>query len=168
MAAPCFISWSGLHTALTAPLAMVNTAATVTPKTIQQVKAGAGKLRIIEWGYGFTATPAAPVVVELLETGLIAATVTQGSVPSPYNDVTGAVSQTAAVGTASTGFNASAEGTITATRLFGMNEDTALWFKQQFPQSREPEVNAASFLRVRATPGSAVAVPMWSYIIWEE
>lgn len=168
MAAPCYISYSGLHTALTAAITPVASAVTVIPKTIQQVKSGTGKLRIIEWGYMFTTTPAAPVIMELVETGLINATVTTGSTPSNYNDVTGIATLTAAVGTASTGFNASAEGTITATRLFAMTYDTAQYFKQQFPLGREPEVNAASFLRVRATPGTAASVSMTTYIIWEE
>lgn len=169
MAAPCFIAWNADTSALTGPPATTATSAVSgTVKTILQVKPGASKIRIVEWGYGFDVAPAASVRVELLETGTVFATVTTiGSGVRLYNDATGPASLVAA-GTAATGFNASAEGTITATRLFGYNYDNAMFFKQQFPLGREPEVNAASALRIRATPTSAAAVNIYTYIIWEE
>lgn len=170
MAAPAFIAWQADTSALTGPPAAVATAATAgTVKTILQVKTGAGKIRVVEWGYGFDATPAAPVRVELVETGTIFATVTTlGSGVRAYNDASGAVSQTAAPGASSTGFNATVEGSVVATRLLGFNYENGLYFKQQFPLGREPEVNAASSLRVRATPGSNAAVNIYCYIVWEE
>lgn len=167
MAAPCFIAWNADTSALTGPPATTATSAVSgTVKTILQVKPGAGKIRIVEWGYGFDSTPAAPVRVELIETGTVFATVTQGNVLN-YNDVTGPASQ-AALGTAATGFNATAEGTITATRLLAATLDLATVFKQQFPMGREPEVNGAACLRIRATPTSAAAVTVVPYVIWEE
>lgn len=172
MAAPCFISWSGLTTALsgtTIIAAVATSAVSGTVKTIQQVKTNVGKIRVIEWGYILETTPTAPITVELIDTGAIGATVTQGSTPSAYNDASGAASNTAAVGTASTGFSGSAEGTITATRLLAMTYDTSQYFKQQFPLGREPEVSSGGgFLRVRATPNTGVSINMVSYIIWEE
>jgi len=170
MAAPAFIAWQADTSALTGPPAPVATSAVSgTVKTILQVKTGPGKVRVVEWGYGFDAVPAASVRVELVECGTIFATVTTlGSGVRAYNDVSGAVSQTAAAGAASTGFNATAEGSVTATRLLGFNYENGIYFKQQFPLGREPEVNAASSLRVRATPGSNAAVNVWCYIIWEE
>jgi len=169
MAAPLFICWNGLSNALTGTtiLTAVASAATVTPKTMLQVKTGAGKIRIVEWGYIFVATPTAPVTMELIETAAIAATVTTGNVLN-YNDVTGIASQTAAPGVASTGFTATAEGTVVATRLLAETYDTATYFKQQFPLGREPEVNGASILRIRATPSTAAAVTLVCYVIWEE
>jgi hypothetical protein len=170
MAAPAFIAWQADTSALTGPPAAVATAATAgTVKTILQVKTGAGKIRVVEWGYGFDSTPPAPCRVELVETGTIFATVTTlGSGVRAYNDASGAVSQTAAAGAASTGFNATVEGSVVATRLLGFNYENGIYFKQQFPLGREPEVNAASSLRVRATPGSNVALNIWCYIVWEE
>ena len=172
MAAPCYIFWNADTSALTGTTVMAGTASSAvsgTPKTILQLKTGSGKVRIVEWGYIFTTTPTAPVTMELIETGTIAATVTTGgSGVRLYNDVTGPASQTAAAGTSSTGFNASAEGTITATRLLAQTYDTATWFKQQFPLGREPEINSASILRIRATPNTAAATTVLCYIIWEE
>lgn len=169
MAAPLFIAWTADTSALTGPPATIATSATSgTVKTMLQVKPGANKIRIVEWGYGFDAAPSAPVRVELVETGTVFATVTTiGSGIRAYNDATGPTSL-AAAGTSATGFNSSSEGTVTATRLFGYNYDNGLYFKQQFPLGREPEVNAASALRIRATPTSSVELNMWAYIIWEE
>lgn len=167
MAAPCYISWNAVTTALTATMAGTATSAVSgTVKTILQIKPGATKIRVVEWGYIFTALPTSPVTVELIETGIIFATVTQGSV-SNYSDTTGSTSL-ATLGTTATGFNASAEGTITATRLLAQTYDTATYFKQQFPLGREPEIGSAGCLRVRATPTTAAATTVLCYVIWEE
>lgn len=169
MAAPLFIAWNADTSALTGPPSTTATSATAgTVKTILQIKPGAQKFRIVEWGYGFDATPTGPVRVELVETGTVFATVTTiGSGILKYNDVTGPASQ-AVAGTSATGFNASGEGSITASRLLGYNYDSSLFFKQQFPLGREPEVNAASSLRIRATPTASAASNIWAYVIWEE
>ena len=170
MAAPCYIIWNA-DSALTGPFTGTATSATAgTVKTILQLRAGTtAKMRVIEWGYGFDSTPAAPVRVELVATGTIYATVTTIGTNGirMYNDVTGAASQ-AQIGTTHTGFNASGEGTITATRLFGYRYDTALWFSQQFPLGREPEIPVDNALRIRATPTTSVAVNMVAYIVYEE
>lgn len=167
MGAPCYITWNAVTTALTAPLTGTASSATAgTVKTILQLKPGTPKIRIVEWGYAFTTAPATPVEMELIETGTIFATVTQGSITN-YNDVTGPASQ-AVLGAAATGFNATAEGTITATRLLAATLDLATVFKQQFPLGREPEVNGGNCLRVRATPTGAAATTIKTYIIWEE
>lgn len=170
MAAPTFIAWQADTSALTGPPAPVATSAVAgTVKTILQVKTGAGKVRVVEWGYGFDTTPVAPCRVELVETGTVFATVTTlGSGVRPYSDVSGAASQTAAAGAASTGFNATVEGSVVATRLLGFNYENGIYFKQQFPLGREPELNAGVSLRVRATPGSSASLNIWCYIIWEE
>lgn len=169
MAAPCYIAWNADTSASTGPPSTTATSATSgTVKTILQVKPGAGKIRVIEWGYSFDSVPGAPVRVELVETGTVFATVTTiGSGIRLYNDATGPASA-ASAGTAATGFNASAEGTVTASRLFGYQYENGLYFKQQFPLGREPEVNAASSLRIRATPTTSVALNIVTYIIWEE
>lgn len=166
MSAACFISWAAVSSALTAPPAAVSTSAVAnTPKTLLQI-APLKKIRVIEWGYAFTAAPSAPVAVELIETGTVFATVTAGSIAA-FNDATGPASQ-ATIGTAATGFNATAEGSIVASRLLGYCLDLATLFKQQFPLGREPEVNAGACLRVRATPTTAAATFVQPYVIWEE
>jgi hypothetical protein len=132
-----------------------------------QVKSPAtSKIRVVEWGYSFLAPPTAPVRMELIETGTVFATVTTGSI-STYNDVTGYASL-CTTGTAATGFTSTGEGTITATRLFAQTLDLATYFKQQFPLGREPEINEASSLRIRATPTVTTATSIVCYIIWEE
>jgi len=166
MAAPCFITWNGLSNALTAPLAGAATNATTTVKTMLQVKAGVGKIRVVEWGYRFLAAPTAPVHMELIETGTVFATVTTGNILA-YNDVTGPVSL-APTGTAATGFTSTAEGTITASRLLADTLDSGTYFSQQFPLGREPEINAGACLRIRATPGTAAATTVVCYVAWEE
>jgi hypothetical protein len=170
MAAPCFIVWAADTSAATGPPATVATSATAgTVKTILQLRPGTStKIRVVEWGYGFDTAPSAPVRVELVTTGTIYATVTTiGSGIRMYNDCTGA-SSTAQTGTTHTGFSASGEGTITSSRLLAYQYDTALFFKQQFPLGREPEVPADGALRIRATPTTSSAVNMQAYIIWEE
>lgn len=170
MAAPCYIAWAADTSAATGPPATVATAAVAgTAKTLLQLKSAASlKIRIIEWGYTLDAPPAAPVRFELVETGLIAATVTTlGSGIRAYNDATGSTSNMQ-VGTSASGFNASAEGTITASRLLDYHYENGLYFKKQFPLGREPEINANSIIRIRATPTSAAAVNVQPYIIWEE
>jgi len=114
----------------------------------------------------FAAAPTSPVQMELIETGTVFATVTAGTI-SNYNDTTGPASQ-ATTGTAATGFNASAEGTITATRLLAMTYDLSTYFKQQFPLGREVEANAGYSLRIRATPSTSAATTVLCYCIWEE
>jgi len=162
MAAPCFITWNASTSDLTSPMAGTATSSTSgTAKTILQIKPGSNKIRVVEWGYIFTATPTAPVQIELIETGTVFATVSAGNVVN-YNDTTGPASQ------ATAGFNASAEGSITATRLLGQNFDLSTYFKQQFPLGREPEVQNGYSLRIRATPSGAASTTVLCYVVWEE
>lgn len=170
MAAPCFIMWNAATTALSSPMAGVATSATAgTVKTMLQIKPGSGKIRIVEWGYILTATPGGPIQFELVETGTVFAPVTSASTTAVvnYNDVTGPASQVV-VGTSATGYTASGEGTVTATRLLGQTFDSAAYFKQQFPLGREPEIGNGSCLRIRATPTVSVASTVLCYAIWEE
>ena len=173
MAAPCFIAWNGATAALTAALAPTTTGTAL--KTMLQIKPG-NKIRIIEWGYFFDATPASAIKVELIDTGAVFATTTgtggaalaAGDIVK-YNDATGSASALA-TGNSLSSYSGSAvntsEGSITATRLLSSRMETGTQWSQQFPLGREPEVNAAQCLRLRAT--AATAVNMICYIIWEE
>jgi hypothetical protein len=164
MAAPCFITYNAVTSALTAPMAGTATSAVSgTVKTILQLRSpAAGKIRVIEWGYSFLVGPTAPVLVELIETGAVLATVTAGSIAN-YNDVTGAASTCQAFG-----FISCAEGTITATRLLSQIHELGTAFKMQYPLGREPEIAANSALRIRATPNTGTATTIFCYIAWEE
>lgn len=168
MAASCFITWGGVTSALTAPVAGVAPSATPsTVKTILQVGGSTKQWRVTEWGYMLTTAPTGIVTMELIETGGITATVTAGSI-SNYNNGPSPVSSNG-TGTASTGYNASAEGSITATRLFAMTTDyVGPYFKQQFPLGREPEIIGSNVLRVRMTSTIASLPLCIPYVIWEE
>jgi hypothetical protein len=170
MAALTAVTWQADTSAATGPPGTVATSATSgTVKTILQLKP-LNVIRIVEWGYGFDVAPSAsfPCRVELVETGTVFATVTTiGSGVLRYNNVTGSASS-AVVSTTATGFNASAEGSVVASRLIGYNYETGIYFKQQYPLGREPEVNAGAALRIRATPTQSVALNMWAYVVWEE
>lgn len=147
----------------TAAFAVVTTGTAI--KTMLQVKPGATVIaRVKEWGISFDGSAAAtPGKVELIETD-VAATVTA----AVANDITkydeaallGGDPTTAlfAVGTTSTGYTASAEGTITAVRnLDGqiLLPPTQPFFKQ-FPLGAGPIIQASKFARIRVTFGTAV------------
>lgn len=122
-------------------------------------------ITIIEWGISFDGSAAAtPIAVELLQTD-VAATVTSLT-PTVWGDPNAPASLCVG-GTTATGYTASAEGTITATRVFDAQliAPTNQYFKQ-FPLGREPEVPISKFLRVRVTAGAAVNA--YCYVIWEE
>ena len=152
----------------TASQAAVTTGTAI--KTLLQVATPAtSKIKVVEWGISFDGTAAAtPITVELLTTGAINATVTAhvaSGVP-PFED-SGAPASLVTLGTAATGYTASAEGTIVATRVL----DTQLvaptnQYIKQYPLGREPEIPISTFLRIRVKAGAAVNAIC--YIIWEE
>jgi hypothetical protein len=152
----------------------VSTGTTI--KTMLQLQPSATlNIKIIEWGYslsGFAA--AAPGNIELIET-TVAATVTayaQADI-TPWNTeaLSGGLNVTTnliQVGTANSGYSASAEGAVTTVR----NLDVSALFTQpttqfikQFPLGREPTIQAGKFCRIRAT--FATAVTMYCYLILE-
>lgn len=133
-------------------------------KTLLQVKPSATKVaKIVEWGISFDgAVAAAGIKVELIETD-VAATVTA----SVANDIHKIDADALAcgdpttnliqVGTAATGYTATAEGTITAIRTFDpqLIQPTNQYVKQ-FPLGREPVIQVAKFARIRVTAAAAV------------
>lgn len=137
--------------------------------TLLQLKTGVRPIDIIEWGISFDgSTAAAPGQVELVQSN-VAATVSAhiAAGVQPHNDPN-APPSTLSLGTAATGFTATAEGTTTVTRSL----DTQLiaptgQYVKQFPLGYEPEIayNGA-FLRVRVT--FAVTVNATCYIIYTE
>lgn len=133
-------------------------------KTLLQVEPSAtAGLIIVEWGVSFDGSAAAtPIKVELIETD-VAATVTAhvaaGIVKLDAAALMGGDPTTnlIQVGTANTGYTASAEGTITASRMFDAQlvAPTNQYLKQ-FPLGREPFVQISKFARIRVTAGAAV------------
>lgn len=140
-------------------------------KTLLQVKGVTGvKFKVVEWGISFDGSAAAtPIRCELLETGTVFATVTAAVAAdlTKFSDAGAPTSTTYfSVGTAATGYTATAEGTITAVRMFDPQfiAPTNQYVKQ-FPLGREPEINADSALRIRVT--AAAAVNAYAYVVLE-
>lgn len=139
-------------------------------KTLMQLSPPATEdLRIVEWGISFDGTNASstPILCELIQTD-VAATVTayaSGDITlwNQPNDPGSLVT----LGTANSGYTASTEGTITATRLLDVQQVPPTgYYLKQFPLGREPVVPISKFLRVRVTAGTAVNA--LCYVIWEE
>ena len=156
----------------TAAAAVVTTGTAI--KTLLQVKPGATTiLKVIEWGISFDGfAAAAPGKVELIETD-VAATV----VACVANDITkydaaallqgDPTTALIAVGTTATGYTASAEGSITATRDLDGPQLIAPTnqFIKQFPLGTEPIINLGKFGRIRVT--FAAAVNAYCYMVVE-
>lgn len=133
-------------------------------KTLLQIKASAtAPMRVVEWGISFDGSAAAtPILCELVETD-VAATVTAhvaaGLVKVDAAALIGGDPTTnlIPVGTTSTGYTASGEGSITASRMFDAQfvAPTNQYIIQN-PLGREGFVQISKFLRVRVTAGAAV------------
>lgn len=157
--------------------AAMQTTAAPTPTTtgtaikthLQVASPATQKLSVVEWGISFDGFAAAlPIRCELIDTAAINATVTAhvAAGVQPYKD-TGAPASAVTLGTAATGFNASAEGTIVASRIADLQfvAPTNQYIKQ-WPLGREFELGISRFLRIRTT--SAASVNCYCYIVWEE
>lgn len=121
---------------------------------------------VVEWGISFDGSSATtPIKVELLQTD-VAATSGTSLTPTIWGDPNAPASLCVG-GTGSTCFSPSAEGSITAVRMFDVQliAPTNQYVKQ-FPLGREPQMPISKFLRVRVTAGTTVNA--YCYIIWEE
>ncbi len=146
----------------TAAFATVATGTSI--KTLLQVKPSATlAMKIIEWGISFDGSAAAtPGKVELIETD-VAATVTASVANdlSKYDALAIAggdpTTNLIQVGTTSTGYTSTSEGSITAVRNFDLQliAPTNQYVKQ-FPLGREPFLQVGKFARIRVTFGTTV------------
>lgn len=139
-------------------------------KTLLQIAPPASlDLTPVEWGISFDGSAAGvPIACELIETD-VAATVTAhvASGIIKKNREAFALASQVTLGTAATGYTASAEGTTTASRLLDgqlVAPTNQNWI--QWPLGREGYVQPGKFLRVRVT--APVAVNAWAYVEWEE
>ncbi|WP_228002122.1 hypothetical protein [Nocardia australiensis] len=164
MARRRFIVWNGATAALTGALAPVATGTTI--KTMLQLKPTTN-IAVLEWGYSTDALPVAKIASELITTGTVAATVTAfaaGDVVK-YDDA-GSAASALSLGTSASGFSATAEGSITASRLLAYRSEWGQSFSQQFPLDREPGVQANDILRIRMT--TSATINALAYIVFEE
>lgn len=134
-------------------------------KTLLQAKASATNiLKIKEWGISFDGSAAAtPGIVELCETGTVAATVTAHVVAGLHKFDAAALANgdqstnLIQVGTAATGYTSTAEGTITAVRQFDVQHIAPTnQYVMQFPLGLEPIVGINNLVRIRVKFGAAV------------
>lgn len=155
----------------TAAMVKLTTGAVI--KTMLQLLP-ASDVIVLEWGISCDAfAAAAPGDLELIVTGTVGATVTahaaSGVMPfhsprAPANTAGGS-GIPMNLGVTHTGFDASAEGTITATEVLdGGPFPPSGKFVKQFPLGREPGVEAGDFLRIRVT--FAAAINALCYVIF--
>jgi hypothetical protein len=157
----------------TAAFAKVGTGTSI--KTMMQVKPIL-PCRIVEWGFSFDGyTAATPLQVELIETGIVNATVTAyaaADISSIDSDALAFVANSGSVtssfisvGTAASGYTSSAEGSITSVRnLAGPQLAPPTGpFIEQFPLGREPVLQVGNFTRIRVTAPSGVN--MYCYLV---
>lgn len=155
----------------TASQAAVTTGTAI--KTMQQVKPGTTQsVKVKEWGISFDGFVAAqPGIVELCVTD-VAATVT-AAVASGINKFDAVAlaqgdptTNLYAVGTTSTGYTATGEGTVGAVRqLDAQHIAPTGQYIFQFPLGLEPVVQPGEFLRVRVKFGTAINAI--SYVLLE-
>jgi hypothetical protein len=154
--------------ATTAAPAKVTTGTAI--KTLQQLATTSTMtLEVIEWGISFDGSAAAtPGVCELVDTVAVNSTVT-AYVAADITKVSqvGTTASGLTLAVAGSGYTASAEGTVTATRQFDTQllPPTAPYIKQ-FPLERGPTMLQSEFLRVRVTFGTAINA--LCYIVWAE
>jgi len=139
-------------------------------KTLLQIATPSTQdIKIIRWGISFDGSAAAtPIKCELVETGAIAATVTAhvAAGVQPYNNA-GAPASLMTLGTGATGYTATVEGTITATRtLDAQYVAPTNQYVYEWPLGNEPHIAISKFLRVRVT--AAAAVNATCFICWME
>jgi hypothetical protein len=143
-------------------------------KTMLQIATPSTRqMQVISWGFGFRSDPGGSSVVELLQTD-VAATVTahvaSGVQPLDPN----APASLMTLSASGTGYSASAEGTITATRVFDAQElyanaaggVGAANYSYQFMPDERPIVAVSKFLRVRCTFNATANAVCW--ICWDE
>lgn len=155
----------------TAVLAPVTTGA-ATIKTQVQVALKTGLFgEVVEWGFSGDASAAAtPGSVELIETGSVFATVTAFVAADihKWNDNNAPDPTTAyfTVSTSTSGYTATAEGTITASRLLEAHVMPPTGFySKQFPLGCRPRLTAGNSLRIRTK--FATAVNILCYVVVE-
>lgn len=163
-------TWNG-PMPTTAAQAKVTTGTAV--KTMLQLATPSTRqMQLIAWGFSLDVAPGAASVVELLQTD-VAATVTahvaSGVQPLDPN----APASLLTLGTAATGYTATAEGTPTATRVFDVKQiplaagATDLTYYYQWMPDERPIIAVSRFLRVRATFATS-ASNMTCWIVWDE
>lgn len=160
-----YTTWNG-PAPTTAALASVTTGTTI--KTMLQLSTPTTRqIQILEWGFSLDDPPGADGVVELVDTN-VAATVTAHVAAGVFNLDPNGTASLLTLGTSNTGYTATAEGSITATRpldvvsLSSVSGESGLCYVRTFMPDDRPIVAISRFLRVRATtPTTASDMRCW-------
>jgi len=155
----------------TAAQAAVSTTTAI--RTMLQLATPATRqIQLISWGYTLDDPPGADAVIELLQTdvaAVVTAHIAAGVQPLDPN----APASLLTLGTSATGYTGTAEGSITATRVFdavalsSVSGESPLTYGWQWMPDERPIVAISKFLRVRATtPTTAVDMRCW--VCWDE
>lgn len=136
-------------------------------KTVLQVATpSTTPIEVVAWGLSFDAfVAAAPGICELVDVN-VAATGLTSLTPTQFGDPNDPASLCVG-GTTATGYNATGEGTITASRILdGQDIPPTAAYRWDFPLGDRPKVAVSRFLRVRTT--FAATVNCIPFIIWQE
>ena len=140
-------------------------------KTMLQVQAASTRgFSVVAFGCEFFTVLTAAVAVELIDTSTVAATLSTAHVAAgvqPYGPGADATAvSSVALGTTATGYTATAEGTVTSTRMGKFKEVPAgaAEYEWEWSQGREFWVPAGHNLRVRMTTGTTVNAFTWVLI----
>lgn len=130
------------------------------------------QIQLISWGYSLSTLPGATGFIELIQTD-VAATVTAHVASGLVNMDPNGSASLLTLGTSATGYSASVEGAVTATRLLDCDQIPTtsglvpLDYDYQWMPDERPIIASSKFLRVRATTPTS-AVNMLTWIVWNE
>lgn len=138
-------------------------------KTMLQVATPSTRqIQILEWGFSLDDPPGADGVIELLQADVAATVTAHVSSGIPNLDPNGVATAMTTGSTTGSGYSASAEGTVTATRVFdtvslsSVSGESGLQYVRTFMPDARPIVAVSKFLRVRATcPTTAADMRCW-------
>lgn len=136
-------------------------------KTMLQIATPASRqLQVIAWGFSFDGTPNGGIC-ELIQTD-VAATVTAHAASGVQPLDPNAPASLVTLGTAATGYTATAEGTTTASRQFDAQVLglTGQQYSYQFMPDERPIVAVSKFLRIRIDTSTTTNMLAW--VIWDE
>jgi hypothetical protein len=151
------------------PFAPVEVSTTTSAKTLIQVAVpSTTAIRICGWGVSFDGVVPdnPPGLCELLDCSSSSAATVTSFTPDLW-DSPQAPASLCVGGATATGFNASGEGTMTATRLLDcQNVHPQTGYSVWYPTERGPTVTISRQVRIRVT--FSVSINCMPWIVWEE
>ena len=147
---------------------MASTTAAATKTYLQLATPNNRQLTVISWGFTVSSAVAGTQIelVSANAAATVTAHVASGLAPLDPN----APASLLTLGTAATGYNATAEGSITSTRVFDaqvLASGFTGMYDYQFMPDERPILATSSFLRIRGwTPSSGPNIMCW--VTWDE